>query len=237
MNTTIPWLAYPLLLFPRRLRKTLKRVHAARLVPHTPNPWQLALGVLRMWHRMLFRPETVGTSPEGRVRDTWRARLLHLRPLRFPFLVLERAIAPWDMTGLVSSPNRIIRHLLGAFHDGDEFVYDLQILSCYPGALDSLHARTHALVHQDSPRARWLRDLVVFEGYHERLLAEVEHALAHGVRVPEHIAHDPDLCLSGYLRWCAAQPATPRETWAQARRGTFRIATGSTALPALESPR
>jgi len=223
-----PWLAYPLLLSPRRIAANLERVREAGLVAEVPTQWQIALGALRMWHRMIFRPESVGTSPNGKVRPTLRARLLHQRALRFPFLIKERAIAPWDMSGLLSSRERIIRHLLAAYHDRAEFMYDLEILSCYPGALDELHTRAREQVHADAPRATWLRDLTVFDGYHERLLALVEEAIAHGVRVPAASADDPDSSFSGYLRWCAAQPKTPAETLKQWRAGRFRVETGIT---------
>lgn len=222
----IPLAAYPLLLFPRRVGRSLERIREARIVPQTPTPWQLSLGILRMWHRMIFRPETVGTSPTGIVRDTWRARLLNVRSIRFPFLLCERVIAPWDMSGLASSRERIIRHLLGAFHDHAEFVYDLEILACHPGALEELRARTLAIVDGTNRRAEWLRDLVVFEGYHERLLAQVDDAIANRARVPAAIANDPDCSLRGYLAWCAAQPRTPAETLREWSAGRFRVATG-----------
>jgi hypothetical protein len=65
------------------------------------------------------------------------------------------------------------------------------------------------VVDGTDPRAAWLRDLCVYEGYHEDLLRVVEAVLARGsVRseLPEHEADDPDITLSAYLRWCAAQP-------------------------------
>lgn len=224
----IPWLAYLLLISPRRVAANLELVRRSGLVREVPGHWQVALGALRMWHRMIFRAETVGTSPHGTVRSTWRARVLHQRAFRFPFLIKERAIAPWDMSGLLSSRERIIRHLLGAYHDRAEFQYDLEILSCYPGALEDLHVRAKQQVHDNSPRAAWLRDLTVFEGYHDRLLALVEDALTHGVQIPEASADNPDSSFSGYLRWCAAQPATPAETLRLWRAGNFRVETGVT---------
>src|SRR5262245_55908049 len=107
MSKRIPWYVRLILVQPERVARGLERVRAAHVVDDAPNLWQLSLGVLRMWHRVLFRSETVGTSPGGRVRDTWRARLLENRALRFPFLVAERAIAPLDFTGLASSRERI----------------------------------------------------------------------------------------------------------------------------------
>ena len=62
----------------------LATLRAAGVVDVEPTPWQLCLGALRLWHRALFRPETVGTAPDGVVRPTWRARLLANRALRLP---------------------------------------------------------------------------------------------------------------------------------------------------------
>jgi hypothetical protein len=209
--STIPIWAYPILVSPRAILDGLERARAAGIIAEPPNLWQLSLGVLRMWHRVLFRSETIGTSPGGRVRPGLRARLLANRILRFPFLVKERAIAPLDFTGLSSSRERVIRHLVGAHHDGDQFVYDLEILSSHPGGLEALERAVQAVV-AGGARAEWLRDLTVFEGYHESLKDAVERALSEGVRVRPESAGDPDISFGGYLRWCARQPPTPRDT-------------------------
>ncbi|HEX6837985.1 MAG TPA: hypothetical protein VF334_15515, partial [Polyangia bacterium] len=151
MTRRHPWWAYAILLDPDRVARRLERIAASGLVARTPNLWQIALGVLRMAHRVAFRSDTVGTCAAP-VRATWRARALHWRALRLPFLLWERAVAPLDFSGLVSSRERIIRHLLGAHHDGHQFIYDLQMLSVDPGALDELCARAAAVVRGDDPR-------------------------------------------------------------------------------------
>ncbi len=227
-----PWYLKALLIFPARVEASLARVEAAELVPDTPNPWQIGQGVLRMWHRVLFRPESIGNSATDPVRPGWRARLLHNRALRFPFLVRERAVAPLDFSGLASSRERIIRHLLGAHHDGWQFAYDLALLSVHPGALDEARARAEAVTNGEDPRAEWLRDLVVFEGYHERLLAALSEALERGVELPPEIEADPDISFTGYLRWCAAQPVTPEATLAAWREGRWTVADGLAGEPA-----
>jgi hypothetical protein len=219
-----------MLLRPRQVAENLERIRAAGLVETVPTPWQISLGVLRMWHRILFRPETIGTCTTHRVRQTWRARLLHLRPVRFPFLLVERAVFPLDLSGLASAPERLASHLLGAHHDGNQFAYDLRILACYPGMLEAVRARAREVVERDTPRGRWLRDLVVFEGYHESLLRAVEHAIAGDLALPDDEARDPDVAFDAYLRWCAAQPATPREAWRAWRRG--ELAFGPTRVAA-----
>lgn len=217
-----------LLLYPARIERSLERVRAAGMVPVTPNLWQIALGVARMGHRVLFRAETIGTSATDPVRASWRARVLHARPIRFPFLLAERAVAPLDFSGLASSPERVLSHLLGAHHDGAQFVYDFALLSLHPGRLEELVARTRAIVEGDDPRAEWLRDLVVFERYHERLLEMAEQAVAGELEISEELAADPDVTLTGYLGWCARQPLTPEATIAAWRRGEYTIANGRT---------
>jgi len=213
-------------LFPDRIESALEAVDRAGLVERTPNLWQITQGVLRMWHRVLFRSETIGTCAEDPVRPTWRARLLERRYLRFPFLVAERAIAPLDFSGLASPPERILRHLLGAHHDKNQFAYDLALLTIYPGRLEELERRARAVVDGSDPRAQWLRDLTVYERYHERLLAAAEDAVTRGVQLTDAEAHDPDISFTGYLRWCARQPETPEETWAALRDGRYTIADG-----------
>ena len=229
LDTTIPWQSYFVVFRPQRLLENLARVQAAGLIETTPNVWQISLGVMRMWHRLLFRPNSVGTCADFPIRPTWRARLLHYRPLRFPFLLKERVIAPFDFSGLLSPTAQIVRHLLGAHHDGAQFVYDRELLTCYPGTLEEVHEKARALVESDTPRARWLRDLTVYERYHENLLAAVERALQGDFGVPPEQADDPDISFRAYLRWCARQPASPEETLAALRRGAFTIDQGLVA--------
>ena len=201
--------ARALVLFPRAIATSLERIDAAGIAPRVPTVSQIALGIARMHYRLLTRSESVGMCTEHPVRKTWRARLLEPRAARFPFLLRERAIAPLDFSGLASPRERILRHLLGAHHDGNQFVYDLELLAIHPGALEELRDRARAVVDGSDPRAAWLRDLCVYERYHEHLLEVVEEVLARGSvleLLPKHEAQDPDITLSAYLRWCAAQP-------------------------------
>ncbi|MCA8920312.1 MAG: hypothetical protein KDD82_00810 [Planctomycetes bacterium] len=219
-----PLLSRLLLLSPRKVEANLARLSAAGVVERPPTLWQITLGVFRMWHRIAFRPETIGTCRAQTVRPTWRARLLAWRALRLPALLAEGAVVPWDLSGLLSGPDVLERHLLGAHHDGRQFVYDLEALAAHPGRLERLEQLAREVVEGDSPRARWLRDLVVFEGYHEQLLAAVRAARAGDWGVDPQEAEDPDITLSAYLRWCAQQPETPRDTWRAWRRGRLRFA-------------
>lgn len=218
-----PWHSWLVLLRPDRVQQALQQVVQAGLCERAPSLWQVELGVLRMWQRVLFRSETIGTCQDFPVRATWRARLLQWRVLRGPFLLWERAIAPWDNSGLLSGRERLIRHLLGAHHDGSQFVYDLQLARLHPGLLDELRARAAAVVEGRDPRAEWLRDLVVYQGYHEALLRAVDTVLAGAEELRPEDGSDPDISLRAFLRWCAAQPRTPAETWRAWRRGRFTL--------------
>lgn len=223
MTTRPPAWAYLFLVDPARAQRNLELIRASGLATAVPNLWQLCLGVARMAHRIAFRSETIGMSRSQQVRPNPRARLLAVRPLRFPFLLAHGSIAPWDLSGLTSSPERLLRHLLGTHHDAHQFVYDLEILRHYPGALEELARRARAVVTRDDRHARWLRDLCVFDGYHEALLATAEAALRDGVHLPPDEADDPDVSFDAYLRWCAQQPPSPRATLEAWRAGRWRL--------------
>lgn len=204
---------------PGAMRARLDRLEQAGMP--RPNLWQLWLGVLYMYHRMLFRSDTIGVDPEARIRSGWRARLWRWRPARAPVLAWKRAVNPLDHTGLASSDAHIIRHLVGAYHRGDNFHYDLALLGASPGGLEALHARVLAIVEGRARDAELLRDLNVYEGYHERLLAAVE-AWERGEVELSHV--NPDTTLPAFLAWCAAQPADPRATLEALWRGELSFA-------------
>ena len=224
----LPWFAKLALVDAARVERRLDDVARSGLVARVPNSWQITLGVLRMWHRLVFRSEEIGTS-RSPPRPNLRARLLAFRPFRFPFLVAERAIAPLDSSGLLSDRERVLRHLLGAHHEGAQFVYDLEMLSIDPGAFDELLRRAREVVEHDTPRTRWLRDLTVFEGYHESLLRAAERAARGEFDYPPERAGCPDTRFVAYLDWCARQPETPAQTLAAWRAGRFTIADGLVA--------
>lgn len=227
-----------LLIFPHAIERGLQRVRQSGLVAprEVPNLWQIQLGVFRMWHRVFTRPESIGTCTEFEPRRNWRARFFLSRPLRFPFLLAERAVHPLDFSGLASSPERVVRHLLGAHHDGVQFHYDLELLTLEPARLLEVRDEARAIVVGTHPRGEYLRDLVVYERYHENLLAAVEAFLAGELQVPPAQADDPDIVFSAYLRWCARQPATPAETWSAFRAGRYSLEGGLVATPRHPAP-
>ena len=229
----LPWFARMILIDPAAVEGSLARLRASGAFADVPNAWQVTLGVLRMWHRVLFRSETIGLSA-ARVRETARGRLLRNRLARFPVLVAERAIAPLDFSGLLSGRERILRHLLGAHHDGAQFVYDLELLRAHPGALEELRARTAAVLDGSDPRAEYLRDLVVFEGYHEALLAAVDRAQRGDFGVDEADATNPDISLTAYLAWCSKQPPSWEATREAVRREIASVARRALGGPSRE---
>jgi len=223
-----PRFAYFVVLFPWRITRRLATLKANKYPGEVPNLWQVGLGILRMLHRLIFRTETVGTCRQFPVRNTWRARLLQYRAIRLPFLLWERAVFPLDLSGLACSRKNLTSHLIAAHHDANQFAYDLAILTYDTGALDELQTRVDAVVNGDDPRAEWLRDLVVFEQYHENLQAAVRAARQGDLKLTPEESVNPDIAFSAYLNWCAAQPATPGATLKALRAGTFRLYTPST---------
>ncbi|MFT7621505.1 MAG: hypothetical protein ACI9WU_000668 [Myxococcota bacterium] len=223
------WYTWLLLFRPARVQANLDVVRDAGLVKVTPNLWQICLGVLRMWHRILFRSETIGLCGEQPRRKGWRARLFEPRLLRGPFVLMAGSVAPWDLSGLLSSPDRLIRHLVGTHHEQLQFVYDLQILRAHPGRMEQLHRETLAVIERDDRRSRWLRDLCVYEGYHEQLLEVVQANLAGDFGAETPFADNADVSFVGYLDWCAAQPDNPRDAWRAWRAGTLRFASKAPA--------
>jgi len=223
VTPVIPWHSYLVVYRPRRILARLRQLVAAGVTPQAPTVWQLELGVLRMWGRVLFRSGTIGTCTAHPVRSTWRARLLQFRLIRGLFLFWERAIAPLDHTGLIASEERLIRHLLAAHHDQHQFAYDLEMLRANPAALADLRARVAAVIAGETRRGRWLRDLCVYERYHEDLLAAVDAALAGEPLVGPEEADDPDIGFDAYMRWCCAQPLTLTATWRAWRQRTPEI--------------
>jgi hypothetical protein len=224
----IPWLAYPILWRPGRVGHSLRLIRRLGRHERVPNVWQVALGVLRMVHRMLFRSDTVGLCSDHPVRQSRRAMWFRFRILRFPFLVWFRCIAPFDLSGLISSPRRLIRHLVGTHHAEDQFAYDMEVLEAHPGALTDLRDEVRRIIDHDDRHSRWMRDLVVYEHYHETLLKAVDGALHGHLELSQAAAENPDVSLRAHLAWCAEQPPTPRATWRAWRDGTFRLmASGS----------
>jgi len=201
---------YHLLHFrPRRIERRVEELYDAGVIDVRPTLWQLWIGTLYMWHRATFRSETLGLST-GPVRRTRRARLLRFRPLRSPFLFGGRRVNPLDHTGLGSSTDHTVRHLLGAYHAAGEFHFDLQLIAHQPGALEALEHRLARIVSDADPDATFLKDLCVYEGYHDELLEGVRAWLRGDDVGLDH--DDPDATLTGFLQWCSRQPPTLRAT-------------------------
>lgn len=212
---------YLLLWAPGRIERRLDALHARGVIPERPSLWQVWMGVLYMWTRVVLRPDTIGLSDGEPVRTTPGAERLQHRAWRLPALLKARAVNPLDQVGLGSSREHLLRHLVGAYHPGDNFLYDLQILDVEPGGIDELWARTRAIVDETDPDAVFYKDLVVYDGYHERLLAAVE-AWRDAGRDGRELEH-PDTTLPAFMAWCARRPDGLAETLAAMRQGDFTL--------------
>ena len=218
------WHTWLLLVHPPRVQRRLDLL-GTRL-GFSVNLWQIELGVLRMWHRMLFRSETIGISTTHGVRKGSWARLLQWRAFRFFCLVREGSFVFWDSSGLFSGPDTIVRHLLANHHDGERFLYDLELLELlYPEHLAVLERSLAEVLDGREPRGEWWRDLCVYEHYHEDLAAGLA-AFRSGSELRERYREDADTSFLAYLRWCARQPGSPAETWALFRAGAYSLHLG-----------
>ena len=225
-HSELPWFAKLVLINETTINKRLDEFEALGLVRKVPNSWQIFLGISRMWHRVVFRSETVGTCGEHSPRPNLRAKIMHWRVARFPFLVAEQAIAPLDFSGLLSSPQRIVKHLLGAHHDRNNFAYDLQLLLTHPEWLKNAFNEANRIKLQQTERSRWLADLCVFEHYHEHLAEALFAAINGQIEMTTTEADDPDTTLTGYLQWCSRQPTSYAETQSLYQQGRYSIDKG-----------
>jgi len=221
LDCGVPGLHNLILRRPDRVKDRLERLREVGQVERLPNLWQVTLGGLYMRYRTVFRSETIGVG-DTPCRSSLRARLLDHRVVRAPFLLWERVIAPFELTGLSLEPDFLERHLLGAHHVVDHGLYDLQMLSLYPGRLEGFRAVVAEVAEGRTRRARWLQDLCVYEGYHVTLLGLVDRALA-GDFVSEDSSIPSDASLAGFLAWCSDQPRTPAETVVAWRSGRFTL--------------
>ena len=94
------------------------------------------------------------------------------------------------------------------------------------GALEELRSRALAIAHGDDRRSAYLRDLVVYEGYHEHLAEAAGVALDGRSELSDAERRDPDVSFVAYLAWCARQPATPAAHTRGASSGPLSISEG-----------
>lgn len=213
----IPWFYYLLLHDPRQLQKNLHLLKERGHIQEIPSLWQVVLGISHMWHFTVANVDAIGTSQEAPVRDNPRARLLKNQFIRFFALMAEGSINPLDRTGLALSPKRKMRHVLGTFHATGEMaqtvIYDLQLLDCYPGALKTLGQRLEKLLKQPDARDEWIKDMAVYQGYHEDLVPVVKRCLKgdFSVNVPTQREGD-DYTVTSFVERCLGFPPTPQAT-------------------------
>lgn len=197
---------------PELMLKNLALLKEKGHIQEIPTLWQVIQGMAQQWSFTAANLEKLGHDQSHPVRDSAGARLLQPQLLRFIPLLIEGAINPWDRSGLALTPERKMRHILGTHHGGETVMYDMQLLDCYPGALESLRDQLNEILENDTPRSRWLRDLVVYEGYHEALKRVVDRALAGDFTVPEEAPPGDDYTVGSFVDRCLACPVTPEET-------------------------
>lgn len=212
MTSSTSWFIRFVLRNPEQVEWHLDKLYELGRIDEKPNLWQVTMGVAYMLHRMMFRPQTIGLD-DSPVRTTWRAKAWRYRPLRFPFLVLNKAIDPFDLTGLSGTMERKHTHLVGAYHPGDNALYDLECMACDPKSLEKLREDVVEILQSRTARALLLQDLTVYEGYHARLLQLIDRAIAGDFAPAVGQEDHPDTTLRGFLRWCAAQPPSPETTF------------------------
>lgn len=222
MATSISFFYRVLLRHPERVLWHLDKLYEASRIDKKPNLWQVSMGVFYMVHRILFRSETIGVD-DSPVRSTVGARLLRYRPVRFPFLLLTGSIDPIDLTGLAGTAQRKHTHLVGAYHPGDNALYDLECIAFDKEAIRKIKDDVESILAEKTWRGRFLKDLTVYEGYHERLLGLIERALRDDYAPAADKVDHPDTTLRGFVRWCAAQPETPEKTLEVLMQGRLRF--------------
>ncbi len=208
----VPPIFHVLLHNPELLQQHLRMLHEQGFTTGVPNLWQVyqhwALSVARAFKR----GKVPGMDPDAPVRDTPGAQLLQFPAIRFWGLLFEGAINPWDYTGLALTPQRKMKHVMGAYHFDHTFIYDLEVIALYPGALEQLRDQCLEVLNRDTARTRWLRDLTVYEGYHENLLRCVERCLAGDFSVPDDLKDDRSVKVSYFVEDALALPQTPEAT-------------------------
>ncbi len=216
-NAPIPWVYYLLLHNPRLLQKNLGLLKERGHIQEIPTLWQVVQGISHMWRFTVANVDAIGTSQEAPVRDNPRAHLLKNQFIRFFALMAEGSINPLDRTGLALTPKRKMRLVLVTFHATGEMaqtvIYDLQLLDCYPGALKTLGQRLEKLLKQPDARDEWIKDMAVYEGYHEDLVPVVKRCLKGDfvVHVPTQREGD-DYTVTSFVERCLGFPPTPAET-------------------------
>ena len=160
------------------------------------------------------------------MRDDRWARLLEQRWIRFPFLLREGSVVPWDLSGLLSTPERLMTHLLGTHHDGLQFVYDMRDADARIRARSRSCAIARARWSSTTRRARAGCATCASTSATTRRCSRWSSARCTRRR---HAAARPRPTIrtsrsSPTCDWCALQPATPRETWRAWRAGRFTFA-------------
>ena len=185
---------------PSRADARLQKLVALKKLSRVPTREEQKRAIRYNLQRIIFRSENIGTSSDPIRKD---AGLFRYRFFRFFALAKEHAITPLDLTGLCASRETIMTHLLAAHHDGEQFLYDLELLECEEQGLDELESRARAIVENTNPKARFYKRLCVYEGYHENLLRGIAR-YREGQR-----SSDPELSIFALFEMCMSEASDP----------------------------
>lgn len=191
---------------PGEIRARLESLRAAGLVEEIPSRGQIFFGGLDML-RFVISPFAREYYERKGISFTFHQLLR----------VLDDPVSMLDPTGFLSERDTIIGHLMQVVHLNP--VYDLQLMSMFPGGLDELERQVEAMVAGTHPRHRTISAIVEEPGYHAALLAYVRRyrrdpAAAPPVRQQGALRGDPHAAaaertfatLPGFLRYCRRLP-------------------------------
>jgi hypothetical protein len=202
---------FALLADPRPLAARLDRLRHLGYLDRAPTRAQLLFGGLDMV-RFVIEP-----AARTYYRDKRVSYALHhlLRALDDPASTL-------DPTGLLSTRDTVIGHLLQVVHLGCcDPIYDLQVLESFADGLDELERQLCAVLDGTHPRHAAIAAIIADPDYHRRLLDQVvqfradRHAPAASCDPPLLTdasflaARQTFATLAGFLRYAAALPRSP----------------------------
>jgi len=165
-----------------------------------PSTWQLKVG----WMAML--PITLSESERERRRSrrTWMGQI----PIRVPLQLLYNPHQLAADTGITRSAAHIVRHLLSVYHEDAFLGYDLQLLRSHPDGLALLRREAQKVVDGRTAWAPYLRRLVGWPEYHQRLIELAEAAERDDY--PDPLDLDTRfVSLVGFAEFCCTMPDWP----------------------------
>jgi hypothetical protein len=197
---------------PTTIATRLDHLRVRGLIDRVPTRTQLVFGGIDMV-RFVIAPAARVYYRDKRI-TYWVHHLLR---------VLDDPVASLDPSGVLSTRETIIGHLLQVVHLGccDPF-YDLQVLECLDDGLPDLERQLRALLAGNHPRQTAIDAIMADPTYHRRLLDYVVAFRAHDAGHAPFCSHEPLVpgarfataqqtfsTLAGFVRYAAALPSSP----------------------------